>query len=127
MSTFQSLLLLAAVLLAAAALLCWLGWRASDAESKALIRRLTKLPLRAKLRMAGQLATDKRIPLSVRGIPVALVIYLAMPIDILPDFIPVLGQLDDLLIVVASVVLLARLTPRPVLTEHIEALEAAYA
>ncbi|MBI4395450.1 MAG: DUF1232 domain-containing protein [Elusimicrobia bacterium] len=41
-----------------------------------------------------------------------------MPIDIIPDFIPVIGQLDDLLIVVIGLKLLARLCPPELVQEH---------
>ena len=37
----------------------------------------------------------RQIPLYVKLIPIALVIYLSIPFDIIPDFVPVLGYLDD--------------------------------
>jgi uncharacterized membrane protein YkvA (DUF1232 family) len=48
-----------------------------------------------------------------------------MPIDLIPDFIPVLGQLDDLLILVLTAWLVARLIPAEVIAEHRRAIEAA--
>lgn len=42
-----------------------------------------------------------------------------MPIDIIPDFIPVLGQLDDVLVVVLALGLFIRMTPRKVIEEQI--------
>ena len=53
----------------------------------------------------------------------ALAGYLAVPLDIIPDFIPVLGQLDDLLIVAAGLWLLLRLIPLAVVEGHVLALE----
>ena len=70
---------------------------------------------------------DDRIPLTARLIPPALVLYLAMPLDLVPDIIPVLGQLDDLLAVVVGVALLARLTPMGILEAHLGAIEAEHA
>jgi len=99
-------------------------WRRSSADDRRLVERISGLPFRRKLRLARAMARDRRIPLAIRAIPPALVLYLAMPLDIVPDFIPVLGQLDDVIIVALGVVLLLRFTPRQVLEEHLTAMEA---
>jgi len=99
-------------------------WRRSSPEDRRLVERISRLPFRRKLRLARAMARDRRIPLAIRAIPPALVLYLAMPLDIVPDFIPVLGQLDDVIIVVLGVGLLLRFTPRQVLEEHLTAMEA---
>ncbi len=90
-----------------------------------LVKRVIRLRLRDKLHLAVALAREPRIPLAVRAIPPALILYLATPIDVIPDFIPVIGHLDDLLIVVIGIGLLLRFTPRYVLEEHIARLESA--
>ncbi|HEY4685261.1 MAG TPA: DUF1232 domain-containing protein [Dehalococcoidia bacterium] len=118
---FVAFLALLGVVLAAVA--AWLAWRSADEGSRRLVKRVARLRWRAKLRLALALARDRRIPLVLRALPPALILYLAMPLDVVPDFIPVLGQLDDLLIVGAGVALLLRLTPREVLEEHVRALE----
>ncbi len=110
-----ALLVLAAVLLFAQ----------RNSEHVALAKRIARLPLGNKARLAIALARDKRIPLAVRTIPPALILYLAMPLDIIPDFIPVLGQLDDLLVVALGMGLLLRFTPREALVEHVYNLEMA--
>ena len=46
------------------------------------------------------LVRDPRVPTSRKLLLVALIAYLAMPFDLVPDFIPVAGQLDDAIIVV---------------------------
>jgi carbonic anhydrase len=47
----------------------------------------------------------------------AALVYLASPVDLIPDFIPVLGQLDDLVIVRGLVRLATRFIPREVVAE----------
>src|SRR5581483_6867514 len=93
----------AIVALALACAAAWLAWRRASGEERALVKRIARLPLRGKLALALDLARDGRIPVALRGVPVLTVLYLAMPLDIVPDFIPVLGQLDDVLVVVVAV------------------------
>ena len=74
-------------------------------------------------RLAFRLFNDPRVPGWVRyGIPLLAVLYLVMPIDVLPDFIPVLGQLDDIGVLVLGMSLMAKLAPSYVVDEHRRAL-----
>ena len=59
-------------------------------------------------------ARDRRTPLGVRLLALGIAAYALSPIDLIPDFIPVLGYLDDLLIVPFGVVLVIRLIPAEV-------------
>jgi uncharacterized membrane protein YkvA (DUF1232 family) len=122
-------MVLAAVLVALVvlALIAWLLLRRlrGNLIARAFGRRLTRLSFRQKLRLAWALVRDPRIPCAVRAIPVLLVLYLAMPLDLVPDFLPVIGQLDDLLILAIGAGLMVRFVPRAVLEEHIDRIEAA--
>ena len=53
------------------------------------------------IRLLRRLATDKAIGVSVRIRLWLLFVYLAIPIDLIPDFVPVLGYADDAIIVAA--------------------------
>jgi uncharacterized membrane protein YkvA (DUF1232 family) len=53
------------------------------------------------LRLVRRLAADKSLPRGVRVRLWLLLVYLAIPIDLIPDFIPVLGYADDAIIVTA--------------------------
>ena len=63
---------------------------------------------------------DPRIPWYAKVIIAATVGYALSPIDLIPDFIPVLGQLDDLVIVPAGISLALRMIPEEVLNEYRE-------
>jgi len=56
-------------------------------------------------------------PLHVRLLAVAVTAYALSPIDLIPDFVPVLGYVDDLLIVPLGLLLVLKLLPAPVLQE----------
>ena len=60
------------------------------------------------LRLLRRLAGDKTLPRGVRVRLALLLVYLASPIDLVPDFIPVLGYADDVLIVAAALRSVAR-------------------
>jgi uncharacterized membrane protein YkvA (DUF1232 family) len=68
-------------------------------------------------RFYRRVATHPRVPLASRLLLGAALAYLVSPVDLIPDWIPVLGQLDDLLIVPALVFLALQFIPRPVLAE----------
>ena len=59
-------------------------------------------------------ARDPRTPWLVRGLAMLVAAYALSPIDLIPDFIPVLGYLDDLLLVPLGIALVLRLLPADV-------------
>lgn len=122
MNTLVTLVLVTLLLLLLTGIVMLWLWRRADEESRVLIRGIGKLSIGRKIRLARSLAGDQRIPLLVRLLPPALVLYLAMPLDLIPDFVPVLGQADDILVAAVGVFLLLRLTPRPILEEKLQAL-----
>jgi uncharacterized membrane protein YkvA (DUF1232 family) len=63
------------------------------------------------------------VPWWAKALLPALALYLAMPFDLIPDFIPVVGYLDDLLLLLLVASLLRRAIPRPVIEENVRALE----
>jgi uncharacterized membrane protein YkvA (DUF1232 family) len=64
------------------------------------------------------LVRDPRLPASRKLLLVALIAYLAMPFDLVPDFIPVAGQLDDAILVVLVLRALVRAGGPALVREH---------
>ena len=60
---------------------------------------------------------DPRTPLAAKIVAGVVVAYALSPIDLIPDFIPVLGLLDDLILVPLGIALCVRLIPAPILAE----------
>jgi len=66
----------------------------------------------------GRLLKDPRIPRSRKLVLLALIGYLAMPFDLIPDFIPVAGQLDDAIIVALVLRTILRGTSPNLIHQH---------
>ena len=60
---------------------------------------------------------DPRTPWYAKVLAAAVAAYALSPIDLIPDFIPVLGYLDDLIIVPAGIIMAIKLIPEPVMAE----------
>lgn len=61
---------------------------------------------------------DPRTPWAARLVAIGVVAYLLSPIDLIPDFIPILGYLDDLVLVPLAIALALRLMPKHLIEEH---------
>jgi len=62
-------------------------------------------------------AIDRRVPLAARAVAAAAVAYVASPIDLIPDAVPVVGELDDAAVAGLAVFATRRLIPAPVLAD----------
>jgi uncharacterized membrane protein YkvA (DUF1232 family) len=68
--------------------------------------------------LVSRLLTDERVPVRSKLLLAALVGYLALPFDLVPDFIPVAGQLDDVLVVAFVLRRFLRSGGEPLVREH---------
>ncbi len=69
--------------------------------------------------LAWRLMHDPRVATVTKiMVPAIVAIYILSPVDLIPDFIPVLGQLDDLAILALAVKLFINLAPPAVVAEH---------
>jgi uncharacterized membrane protein YkvA (DUF1232 family) len=60
---------------------------------------------------------DPRVPLYARIFAAGVVAYAFSPIDLIPDFIPVFGYLDDLILVPLGIALALKMVPPPIMAE----------
>ena len=70
------------------------------------------------VRLVRRLATDRRVPRRTRAMLWLLVAYLVSPIDLVPDFLPVIGFADDALLVALVLRHVVRRSGAELVTEH---------
>lgn len=75
-----------------------------------------------ELRLYRNILADPRTPRRTKLLLGLAVAYAVSPVDLIPDFIPVLGHLDDLVVVPLLVWLALKTIPRGLLEEHRRAL-----
>lgn len=79
-----------------------------------MLRQLRRFAerMRLQLRVLDLAGRDPRTPLAAKLLVILVVAYALSPIDLIPDFIPVLGYVDDLLLLPLGIYLAMRLVPR---------------
>lgn len=85
-------------------------------EFSSRLKQITR-EFKRELAVYRLVLADDRTPRLAKIMLGAAVGYLLLPFDLIPDFIPVIGQLDDLLIVPGLVVLALRLIPAEIVEE----------
>jgi uncharacterized membrane protein YkvA (DUF1232 family) len=87
-----------------------LGRRALARELATLVPNLTRL-------FAG-LVRDPRVPLRAKVVLGATALYIAMPIDLIPDFVPIAGSLDDAIVAAFALRFVVRASSPEIVAEH---------
>jgi uncharacterized membrane protein YkvA (DUF1232 family) len=94
----------------AARVTSWLSW-------PSLVQTLV-----SHVRLTLRLLREPGVPLLTKACPVLAALYLISPLDFIPDFLPVLGQLDDLGVIVIALEAFMRLSPPGAVEFHRAAL-----
>jgi uncharacterized membrane protein YkvA (DUF1232 family) len=103
---------LGAMLALYAAFVCWLVVRGRREDARALATFIPDCIV-----LVSRLAREPRVPRRRKLLLLALAGYLALPFDLVPDFIPVAGQLDDAIIVALVLRRFVRAGGEPLLRE----------
>ena len=120
--TLAFLIALAIVIVAAVAALAF--WRHASRRVRSLARRIRDLPSRERVRLAHELAGDRSLPPLARAVMPAAVLYLGWSFDVIPDFIPFIGQVDDMVVLGLGMVLLVRRRRFELVEARLAAIEA---
>jgi uncharacterized membrane protein YkvA (DUF1232 family) len=82
--------------------------------------RMTQLVLRLPTyaRIVWGLARDPRTPIGLKALLAAALVYVFMPVDLVPDVIPIIGQADDLTVLLLVLDLFIQNAPAEVRAEH---------
>jgi uncharacterized membrane protein YkvA (DUF1232 family) len=99
----------------------WLFINQQKARHSPVLQEIDHLSWKEKEDLTWRLARDSRVPLAVRPIALIPAAYMASPIDIVPDFLPFVGKIDDNFIFTTAYSVIGRFVPTSVLVEHIRA------
>ncbi len=85
-----------------------MGFHTWKTKAKTLKREVYALSLAAR---------DPRVPWYAKVFAALIIGYALSPIDLIPDFVPVIGYLDDLVLIPAGIILLVKMIPKEVMEE----------
>ncbi len=72
-----------------------------------------------QISLVGQLMKDGRVPFYLKVIPVVVALYLLSPLDLIPGFLPLIGQLDDFGLLMVGLSTFIRMTPDDVIADYL--------
>jgi uncharacterized membrane protein YkvA (DUF1232 family) len=90
-----------------------------------LLRTANTARLATHLIALWKLFRHRETPRAAKLVAIATLAYALSPIDLIPDFIPVLGMLDDLVLIPLGIALVVRLTPKPLWQARLAEAEAS--
>ena len=76
------------------------------------------------VRLYWRLMWDRRVSIWPKALLILAFIYVVSPVDLIPDFIPFVGEVDDLVVLIAVCRLFVYLCPPEVVQEHVHRIDA---
>ena len=70
------------------------------------------------VRLLGRLLKDARVPTAEKALFVGAIVYFVMPVDLIPDIFPFIGQVDDIYVIALTLLRLVNRTDTSVVREH---------
>ncbi|HEX6124993.1 MAG TPA: YkvA family protein [Pyrinomonadaceae bacterium] len=101
----------------------------SNKEPKTKLKRREKHELRGRMgnflmflpnmaKLLGRLLKDARVPTAEKALFVAAIIYFVMPVDLIPDIFPFIGQVDDIYVIALTLLRLINRTDAQIVRQH---------
>jgi uncharacterized membrane protein YkvA (DUF1232 family) len=78
------------------------------------------------VRLIWRLWHDPRVPLRLKALIIGAVVYFFLPVDFLADFLSLVGQVDDITLLLLSGYFFIRWSPKAVVAEHVAAIDADF-
>ncbi len=72
----------------------------------------------SRVRLAVRLVREPRVPMPAKALPLLATLYLISPVDLALDFLPVVGQIDDLGVLIVALEVFLRLCPEAAVAFH---------
>jgi uncharacterized membrane protein YkvA (DUF1232 family) len=70
------------------------------------------------VRLAGRLLREPRVPFLTKAVPLLAALYLISPLDLVPDLLPLLGQVDDLTLILVGLAVFLKFCPPAAVAFH---------
>ncbi|MBC8184438.1 DUF1232 domain-containing protein [candidate division KSB1 bacterium] len=91
----------------------------NPAQAFQLILNLPKI-----IKLIYRLFKDNRVPFHLKGILLLALAYAISPLDLIPDFImPIIGQIDDIIILIAASKYFLKNCPAQIVDEHVQIID----
>ena len=74
--------------------------------------------LASHARLAIRLIREPRVSLLIKAVPVLALAYVLFPLDFMPDFVPIVGEVDDLVVVLIALEAFLNLCPESLVAYH---------